>query len=179
MRKHNAFTMVLVTCMTFLLCDGANLAQEAGSQMRLPNGRLLGEVPGGPRETNNLATAAAVSPDGRFVAFLHSGFGSYSDDGRQSISVQGGDGRTVGFPRKSPEPQRAANLFFGLGFFARRQTSLRFDCVLHRSARQERGQHRKRDRRLQLQKWRGPAGTISADLCAHFVAPRKSPPGTI
>jgi DNA-binding beta-propeller fold protein YncE len=59
--------------------------QQAGTQ--LPNGRLLGEVPGTPREINNLATAAAVSPDGRFAVFLHSGFGSDSEDGKQSLSV--------------------------------------------------------------------------------------------
>src|ERR1700742_2119997 len=56
----------------------------------LPNGRLLGEVPGHPRGTNNLATAAAVSPDGRFVVFLHSGYGAYSEDSKhnyQSLSV--------------------------------------------------------------------------------------------
>ena len=117
MRKHNAFTIVLVTCMTFLLCDGANLAQEAGSQMRLPNGRLLGEVPGGPRETNNLATAAAVSPDGRFVAFLHSGFGSYSDDGRQSISVLKVEtGELSDFPENRLSHNARQTYFLGLAF---------------------------------------------------------------
>jgi DNA-binding beta-propeller fold protein YncE len=59
--------------------------QQPGTQ--LPNGRLLGEVPGKPREINNLATAAAVSPDGRFAVFLHSGFGADTDDGKQSLSV--------------------------------------------------------------------------------------------
>jgi hypothetical protein len=59
--------------------------QQPGTQ--LPNGRMLGEVPGKPREINNLATAAAVSPDGRFAVFLHSGFGADTDDGKQSLSV--------------------------------------------------------------------------------------------
>jgi DNA-binding beta-propeller fold protein YncE len=64
-----------------------NAAHGQQSLTQLPNGRLLGEVPGHPREINNLATAAAVSPDRRYAVFLHSGFGSYSKDGKQSLSV--------------------------------------------------------------------------------------------
>src|SRR5262252_636378 len=66
------------------------LPTHAQTPTALPNGRLLGEVPGRPRTMNNLATAAAVSPDGRFVVFLHSGYGAYSEDGKhsyQSLSV--------------------------------------------------------------------------------------------
>jgi DNA-binding beta-propeller fold protein YncE len=62
-------------------------AQGPALQVQLPNGRLLGEVPGKPRQINNLATAAAVSPDGRFIVFLHSGYGSDTSDGKQSLSV--------------------------------------------------------------------------------------------
>src|SRR5260370_41254626 len=62
-------------------------AQDHPPRTQLPNGRLLGEVPGKPRKINNLATAAAVSPDGRFVVFLHSGFGSYTSGVKQSLSV--------------------------------------------------------------------------------------------
>src|SRR5258708_6378608 len=52
-----------------------------------PNGRLLGPVPGNPSEINSLPTAAAVAPDGRFVVFLHSGFGAYAEGNKQSLSV--------------------------------------------------------------------------------------------
>jgi DNA-binding beta-propeller fold protein YncE len=65
----------------------ANPAHGQQSLTQLPNGRLLGEVPGHPREINNLATAAAVSPDHRYAVFLHSGFGSYTEEGKQSLSV--------------------------------------------------------------------------------------------
>jgi DNA-binding beta-propeller fold protein YncE len=64
--------------------------QSPNPPTALPNGRVLGEVPGHPRGTNSLATAAAVSPDGRFVVFLHSGYGAYSLDGKhnyQSLSA--------------------------------------------------------------------------------------------
>jgi DNA-binding beta-propeller fold protein YncE len=70
-----------------LLCSINLAAQDPAPAVQLPNGRLLGEVPGKPREINNLATAAAVSPDGKFAVFLHSGFGAYLDKGKQSLSV--------------------------------------------------------------------------------------------
>jgi hypothetical protein len=62
-------------------------AQDRPAATQLPNGRLLGEVPGHPREINNLPTAAALSSDGRFAVFLHSGFGSDTDQHKQSLSV--------------------------------------------------------------------------------------------
>jgi YVTN family beta-propeller protein len=76
---------LLSTIFTLLFLSGTAYAQQKVTQ--LPNGRLLGEVPGHPREINNLATAAALSPDGRFVVFLHSGFGAHTEDGKQSLSV--------------------------------------------------------------------------------------------
>jgi len=84
--------MILLQFARFILYPAllALLALPLAAQdptTRLPNGRLLGEVPGHPRDINNLPTAAAVSPDGRFVVFLHSGFGAYTAKGQQSLSV--------------------------------------------------------------------------------------------
>jgi DNA-binding beta-propeller fold protein YncE len=63
------------------------LAQHAGTATQLPNGKILGTIPGNPRQINNLPTAAAISPDARFVVFLHSGYGAYTSGEKQSISV--------------------------------------------------------------------------------------------
>jgi DNA-binding beta-propeller fold protein YncE len=71
----------------FLLTASALLAQNAPQVTPLPNGKLLAEAPGPPRATNNLPTAVALSSDGRFAVLLHSGFGSYSSGGKQSLSV--------------------------------------------------------------------------------------------
>jgi hypothetical protein len=54
---------------------------------QLPNGKLLGQVPGDPRPTNNFPTAGALSPDGRFAVLLHSGFGAYTSGEKQSLTV--------------------------------------------------------------------------------------------
>jgi DNA-binding beta-propeller fold protein YncE len=61
--------------------------QDSRQTVQLPNGKLLGEVPGSPRPINNLPTAIAISPDGRFAVVLHSGFGAYSSGEKQSLSV--------------------------------------------------------------------------------------------
>src|SRR5882724_1946653 len=89
--------------------------QQSGAQ--LPNGRLLGEVPGKPREINNLATAAAVSPDGRFAVFLHSGFGADTDDGKQSLSVLNLEtDKLSDFPDKRLSHNARQTYFLGLAF---------------------------------------------------------------
>jgi DNA-binding beta-propeller fold protein YncE len=81
-------TLLSRLLVSMLLFSGSGAAaQSLAPQVQLPNGRILGEVPGKPRQINNLATAAAVSPDGRFIVFLHSGYGSDIDTGRQSLSV--------------------------------------------------------------------------------------------
>src|SRR5260370_37275217 len=71
----------------FLVTSIDLLAQQSTAPVQLPNGRVLAPVPGNPRELNNLATAAAVSPDGHFAVFLHSEFGTYANGGRQCLSV--------------------------------------------------------------------------------------------
>ncbi len=72
----------------FLFCLASSLvAQDAPHTTQLPNGKLLTDVPGNPRPTNNLPTAIALSPDGRFAVVLHSGYGAYTSGEKQSLSV--------------------------------------------------------------------------------------------
>jgi DNA-binding beta-propeller fold protein YncE len=62
-------------------------AQTPVNPTELPNAKLLGQVPGSPRKINNFPTAAAVSADGHFAVFLHSGYGAYTSRERQSLTV--------------------------------------------------------------------------------------------
>jgi DNA-binding beta-propeller fold protein YncE len=62
-------------------------AQTPPAATQLPNAKLLSSVPGSPRKINNFPTAAAVSPDGRFAVFLHSGYGAYTSGEQQSLTV--------------------------------------------------------------------------------------------
>jgi DNA-binding beta-propeller fold protein YncE len=79
-----------VCCFAFLLLGvmaPVLFGQDSRQTVQLPNGKLLGEVPGSPRPINNLPTAIAISPDGRFAVLLHSGFGAYTSGEKQSLSV--------------------------------------------------------------------------------------------
>ena len=93
---------------------------SAQAVTRLPDGRLLGEVPGHPRPINNLATTAVVSPDGRYVVFLHSGFGAYSDDYKhtyQSLSVLNVETDALtDFPDMRLDRNARQTYFLGLAF---------------------------------------------------------------
>jgi DNA-binding beta-propeller fold protein YncE len=73
-------------CALILFAATATLSGQ-DARVQLPNGKMLGEVPGKPQLTNNLPTAIALSPDGRFAVLLHSGYGAYSSQQKQSLSV--------------------------------------------------------------------------------------------
>ena len=96
------------------------LPTHAQTPTALPNGRLLGEVPGRPRTINNLATAAAASPDGRFVVFLHSGYGAYSEDRKhsyQSLSVLNvATDELADYPETRLDHSARQTYFLGLAF---------------------------------------------------------------
>ena len=74
--------------LSLVLLAVPNLTTQSQQQgVQLPNGKLLGEVPGNPRKVNNLPTADALSPDRRFAVLLHSGYGAYTSGQKQSLTV--------------------------------------------------------------------------------------------
>jgi len=77
--------------LSFLLSTPARLCAQlrpSGEPTpQLSNGKLLRQVPGDPQPINNFPTAAAISPDGRFAIFLHSGYGAYTSREKQSLTV--------------------------------------------------------------------------------------------
>ena len=116
---HLARLPLLVSAFLLAFCS-ALAAQETAAPRQLPNGRLLGEVPGHPRPINNLATSAAVSPDGHFVVFLHSGFGAYNANHKhsyQSLSVLNVDTDALAdFPDERLDHLAHQTYFLGLAF---------------------------------------------------------------
>src|SRR5437867_325217 len=102
----------------FLICLASSLcAQDAPHTAQLPNGKLLAEVPGHPRQTNNLPTAVALSPDGRYAVLLHSGFGSYTSDRKQSLSVLNLEtNELTDFPDDRLAHEARQTYFIGLAF---------------------------------------------------------------
>src|SRR5580765_7797379 len=91
--------------------------QDAPHTTQLPNGKLLAEVPGHPRQINNLPTAVALSPDGRYAVLLHSGYGSYTSDRKQSLSVLNLETNELkDFPDDRLAHEARQTYFIGLAF---------------------------------------------------------------
>ncbi len=89
MRLLNRLSIFLLF-LIFSIATQSLLAQNAAppsAPKQMSNAKWLGEVPGHPQPTNNFPTAIALSPEGRFAVLLHSGYGSYSSDEKQSLSV--------------------------------------------------------------------------------------------
>src|ERR1700757_4583754 len=117
MSKNDCLRFLPWVSAIFLIASMNLVAQQSTGPVQLPNGRLLAQVPGNPREINNLPTAAAVSPDGRFVVFLHSGFGTYADNLKQSLSVLNLETNELSdFPENRLGRNARQTYFLGLAF---------------------------------------------------------------
>jgi DNA-binding beta-propeller fold protein YncE len=118
-RKSRAFAFSLPSLpfLVLVLVAPALFAQDAGRPVQLPNGKMLGEVPGKPRTINNLPTAIAISRDGRFAVLLHSGYGAYSSGEKQSLSVLNLEtNELTDFPDDRLESEARQTYFMGLAF---------------------------------------------------------------
>jgi DNA-binding beta-propeller fold protein YncE len=104
----------------FLLVTAAPLlAQNVSAPLhtQMPNGKIFDEIPGNPRRINNFPTAAAVSPDGRFAVFLHSGYGAYTSGRKQSLTVLDLETDTLrDFPDDRLGNNARQTYFLGLAF---------------------------------------------------------------
>ena len=93
------------------------VAQDAPHAIQLPNGKLIAGVPGNPRPINNLPTAIALSPDGRFAVLLHSGYGAYTSGEKQSLSVLNlQNDELTDFPDDRLGSKARQTYFLGLSF---------------------------------------------------------------
>ncbi len=115
---RNPFSGVRSLCLLILcMAAPALLAQDTPQTVRLPNGKLLGEVPGTPRQINNLPTAIAISPDGKFAVLLHSGYGAYTSGRKQSLTVLNLEtNQLADFPDDRLGSEARQTYFLGLAF---------------------------------------------------------------
>ncbi len=117
-RMNNRILGTRALC--FLLLSAvapALLAQDTPQAVQLPNGKLLGAVPGAPRLINNLPTAIAISPDGKFAVLLHSGYGAYTSGEKQSLTVLNLETNELAdFPDERLGSRARQTYFLGLAF---------------------------------------------------------------
>jgi DNA-binding beta-propeller fold protein YncE len=115
--KNHLRALIVVTVLIVFCGAPFLVSQDAPHPTQLPNGKLLADVPGNPRQVNNLPTAIAVSPDGRFAVLLHSGYGAYSSGRKQSLSVLNlGTGELADFPDERLGNKARQTYFVGLAF---------------------------------------------------------------
>ena len=115
---NNRICEVRILCFLLLSIVAPTLiAQDTPQTVPLPNGKLLGKVPGAPRPINNLPTAIAISPDGAFAVLLHSGYGAYTSGEKQSLSVLNLEtNELVDFPDDRLGSKSRQTFFLGLSF---------------------------------------------------------------
>ena len=110
----------LITAVLFLLFAATPLAAQNPSTptaTQMPNSKIFGELPGNPRNTNNFPTAAAVSPDGKYAVFLHTGFGAYTSGEKQSLTVLNLETNSLrDFPDDRLGSDAKQTYFLGLAF---------------------------------------------------------------
>jgi len=84
----------------------------------LPSSKMLMlPVPGHPRPTNSFPTAAALSPDGRYLAVLNNGYGTEESGYQQSIAIVDIDSNKVAdFPDARLRQHARQTYFLGLAF---------------------------------------------------------------
>jgi DNA-binding beta-propeller fold protein YncE len=116
--KRLALGIALLVCtlaLGFLVLHGS---PAKNGKLPLPSSKLLLEpVPGNPQPTNSFPTAMALSPDGKYLALLNDGYGTFDSDYRQSIAVLDiAANKLTDFPDARLERKARQTYFYGLAF---------------------------------------------------------------
>ena len=84
----------------------------------LPTSKQLAEpVPGSPQRLNSLPMTAALSPDGRYLAVVNAGYGTFESQYQQSIAVIDiQSGKVTDFPEPRTAKDLPQTLYSGLAF---------------------------------------------------------------
>ena len=115
---------VAVSALFFLLVVTSSSPQERWQPVYLPTGKVMVEPPAGVfvSDLNAFPINSAISPDGRFVAFLNNGYGHSTSGFRKSIAVHD---RVTGLVSDFTEPGTGLNFdgpadictpFYGIAF---------------------------------------------------------------
>ena len=110
--------MPLSAAAVFLGLGITCMAQTA--PINLPSSKqILAPVPGHPQLLNSLPMAMAVSPDGRYIAIVNAGYGTFESRYMQSIAVvDTATGKLTDFPDDRTGTYAQQTLYSGLAFSA-------------------------------------------------------------
>jgi DNA-binding beta-propeller fold protein YncE len=92
--------------------------ETSSRTIALPTGKQLAEpAPGSPQRLNSLPMTAAISPDGRYLAVVNAGYGTFESRYQQSIAVLDiHTGKVTDFPEPRTAPGLPQTLYSGLAF---------------------------------------------------------------
>jgi DNA-binding beta-propeller fold protein YncE len=101
-----------------VLLASSAVAQIPRNTVNLPSSKkLIVPAPGNPQPVDSFPTAAVVSPDGKHLALLNSGFGTQAGNSRQGITIiDTATNKTRFFPDDRLGRQNAQTYFIGLAF---------------------------------------------------------------
>ncbi len=105
--------------LAYSVAIAAALGSCANAQpgINLPTSKQLLPVPGSPQRSNGLPMGVATSPDGRYLAILNAGYGTYEAHAQQSIAlVDTTTGKLTDFPEPRTAPHSPQTLYQGIAF---------------------------------------------------------------
>jgi len=118
--RRSYFCALLATSLCLLGRTPQGAAQQAPEKnaVNLPSSKvLLSPAPGHPQRTNSFPTAAALSPDGRYLALLNNGRGTAESSYQQSIAILDlSTNQVTDFPDTRLPVDAHQTYFLGLGF---------------------------------------------------------------
>src|SRR3954462_2690973 len=117
MKRRLIRTMVIICAVSlgFLILRGYS---TNNGKVQLPSSKLLlTPVPGNPQPTNSFPAAMALSPDGKYLALLNDGYGTFEADCHQSISILDIAKNSLrDFPDERLARKAHQTYFYGLAF---------------------------------------------------------------
>lgn len=106
------------TILTVLLVAATAFAQQGRKTIDLPSSKkILVPAPGAPQPVDSFPVTAVLSPDGKYMALLNSGFGTAAGKEHQGITIldtASGNARFFGEARLGPHAHQT--YFIGLAF---------------------------------------------------------------
>src|SRR5690348_15613621 len=118
MKRTLAGILLILTggfLLSFRILHGST---DKNGRLGLPSSKLLLEpVPGAPQSTNSFPTAMALSPDGRYLALLNDGYGTFESGYKQSIAILNiATNKLTDFPDARLQRHAHQTYFYGLAF---------------------------------------------------------------
>ena len=116
--KRPVVALIFALCTLIAAFRIVHGSSAKAGKVTLPTSKLLLQpVPGDPQPTNSFPAATALSPDGKYLALLNDGYGTFESGYHQSIAVLDvASNKLTDFPDSRLERRAHQTYFYGLAF---------------------------------------------------------------